>query len=76
MTEGGGSIKAMGLDSDGWIFWFVFSNVLVFKLIFLGMYLLYSVVLVSAIQENESAIGMPVSPPFGDFFPFQVTSVH
>ena len=36
MTEGEGSIKAMGFGFRWMDFLFVFSNVLVFKLIFIG----------------------------------------
>ena len=43
---------------------------LFFKLIFIGIRLLYNVVLVSATQENESDIYIfTIPPPFLDFLP-------
>ena len=43
---------------------------LIFKILFLiGGKLLYNVVLVSAIQQHESAIGIQMSPPFGTSLP-------
>ena len=38
-----------------------------FLLIFIGIQLLYNVVLVSTILQNESAIHIHVSPPFSFF---------
>ena len=51
-------------------FLFVFSNFLVFKLISIGVWFLHSVVLVSTIQQNGSAIRIPIPPAFGISFPF------
>ena len=41
-----------------------------FKLIFIGVQLLYNVVLVSAVQQSESAICIHISPLFWISFPF------
>ena len=43
-----------------------------FKLIFIGVYLLYIVILVSTVQKNESVIHIHISPPFLGFHPIQV----
>ena len=45
-----------------------FKLLFIFKLIFIGVKLLYNVVLVSTVQQSESAIYMYV-PSFLDFFP-------
>ena len=42
-----------------------------FKLVFIGVYLLCNVVLVSAVQKTESAIHNDISPPFWTSFPFR-----
>ena len=42
-----------------------------FKLIFIGVQLLYNVLLVSAVQQSESAIPKHVTPPFWISFPFR-----
>ena len=36
-----------------------------FLFLIIGVYLLYNAVLVSTVQQNESAIHMHISPPFG-----------
>ena len=40
-----------------------------FKLILIGVQLLYNVGLVSTVQQKESAIDIHISPPFGTSFP-------
>lgn len=70
MTEGEGSIKAVGFGFRWMDFLFVFSNFLVFTLIFIGVLFLHSVVPVSTIQQNGSAIHIPIPPAFGISFPF------
>ena len=40
------------------------------KLIFIGVQLLYNVVLVSAVRQNQSAMHIHVSPSFWTSFPF------
>ena len=42
-----------------------------FKLIVIGVQLLYNVMLISTVQQNESAIHIHISPPFGTSFPFR-----
>ena len=44
-----------------------------FKLIFIRVELLYNVVLVSAVQQSESAIRIHISPLFWISFPFRST---
>ena len=39
--------------------------ILFFLLIFIGVWLLYNVVLASTAQQNESAVHIQISPPFG-----------
>ena len=51
-------------------YYFLFSLFLS-KLIFIGVELLYSVVLVSAVQQSESAICIHISPLFYISFPFR-----
>ena len=41
------------------------------KLIFIGVQLLHNGVLVSTVQQDESAIHTHISPPFWTFFPFR-----
>ena len=41
----------------------------VFKKIFIGVWLLYNVVLVSTVQQSESAINIHIFPLFLDFLP-------
>ena len=53
-------------------FLFLFSYFL--KLIFIGVQLLYNVVLVSIVQDSESAIHKYISSPFLAFLPIQVTT--
>ena len=43
----------------------------IFKLICIGVWLLYNAVLVSAGQQNESAVRIHSSPPFWTSFPFR-----
>ena len=47
-----------------------------FPLIFIGVELLYNVVVVSAVQQSESAICIHTSPLFLDFLPIQDTTEH
>ena len=46
------------------------------KLIFIKVYLLYNVVLVSTVQQNESIIYIHIISFHWDFLPNQVTRVH
>ena len=48
----------------------MFSSMSFLKLIFIGIYLLYSVVLISTIQQSESAIHIHLSLLFWISFPF------
>ena len=43
---------------------------------FIGVYLLYCVVLVSAVLQSESVICVYISPLFLDFLPIQDTTEH
>ena len=45
-----------------------------FLLIFIALYLLYNVVLVSIVQQSDSASHMPLSPLFWIAFPFRAPS--
>ena len=45
-------------------------------LVFIGVELLYNVVVVSAVQQSESAIFIHTSPLFLDFLPIQDTTEH
>ena len=45
-------------------------------LVFIGVELLYNVVVVSAVQQSESAICIHTSPLFLDFLPIQDTTEH
>ena len=46
------------------------------KFIFIGVELLYNVVLVSTIWQNKSTKHIPVSPPFLDFLCTQLSVDH
>ena len=59
-----------------WFCFFLFHFPFFFKLIFIGVQLLYNVVLVSTVQQSESAIRIHISPLFSDFLPIQVTTEH
>ena len=48
----------------------MFSSMSFLKLIFIGVYLLYSVILVSTTQQSESAIHIHLSLLFWISFPF------
>ena len=57
------------------LFFFFFSSgdlFIFFLLIFIGVRLLYSVVLTSAAQQNESAVHIQISPPFWTALPFRL----
>ena len=53
--------------------WFYnyFSLLLFIKLFFIGAWFLHNVLLVSTVQQNESAIHICISPPFWISFPFR-----
>ena len=48
------------MEKDPWLVFIIF-----FKLIFIGVELLYNIVLVSTVQQSESAIRIHISPLFG-----------
>ena len=54
------------------LFFFLQWWYLYFKLIFIGVHLLYNVVLVSTTQQSESAICIHISPHLGISFPFRL----
>ena len=48
---------------------FTLCNIYFFKLIFIGVYLIYNVVLVSAVQQSESVIHIHIFTLFLDSIP-------
>ena len=51
---------------------FSFSSSYFFKLIFIGVQLIYNVVLVSAVQQSESVIHLHISILFQILFPHRL----
>ena len=52
--------------------WNLFLNMWLFFKIFIGVWLLYNVVLASTAQQNESAIHIQISPPFWTSLSFRL----
>ena len=49
---------------------------LIFKLIFIRLQLLYNIVLVSTVQQSDSAVCIHLSPLFLNFLPIEVVTEH
>ena len=47
--------------------YFLFKN-----LLYIGVYLIYNVVLVSGVQQHDSVTHIPISIFFSDFLPFKL----
>ena len=58
--------------SDPESFWLMYLNLFFLKINFIGVLLLYNVVLAFTAQQNESAIHIQISPPFWTSFPFRL----
>ena len=69
-AKGEGWLEMQGLVSRGRKLGFLK------KLIFIGVQLLYNVVLVSAVEQSEPAVWLTTSPLFLDSLPVQVTTEH
>ena len=55
---------------------YIFFSLYFFRLIFIGVQLIYSVVLVSAVQQIESVITYTYMHSFSDSFPIEVITEH
>ena len=62
--------KPYKLTHNNSFIWILYQMLLIFLLIFIEVQLLYNVVLVFPVQQNESAIHVHISSFWGFFFPF------